>query len=340
MKRTYVVIIAIVVLFLSLNVGNSTAGEIQLTYANGYIPWTHKYSPGEVNGPITFCEIVNKNGAGKVKIDYYGSGQLFKDKDMTSAVPKGSVDMGMTVGSQWASIIPGQAVMELPFIFDDDEHFWRAFDGKVGQILAKEYEKNNVKLLGMMKNGPFVILTKEKPVTGASLKGLKLRVFGKVPALLTKPVGGSPVFMSSSEFVLALQRGTVDGLWTTPYGMTGFKLYELTKYAVYLPGTYCSFPIVINLAKWNSLPDDVKKILADAAQETMRRAKTEKWREHHAKEAMDIAVNKGGIKRHILTDKELAEWQEATKEDVKEEFLKMTGDLGKELLAAVEEVRK
>ena len=336
--RIYLTAALFIALVFSFNVIGAIAGEIELRYASGYIPWPYKHSPGEVKGPEPICSLINKRGAGKVKIEFFHSGQIFRDKDMTTAVPKGSVDMGMTNGSQWVSLIPSIALFELPFLFDDEEHFYRTFEGKAGKLLAKEFEKKNLKLLGMLNNAPVVILTKEKPVTKPDLTGVKLRVYGKVPAMLAKAVNGSPIFMSSSEFVLALQRGTVDGLFTSTYGMTGYKLYEVTKYTTGLTNNYVSFPVVMNLTKWNSLPADVQKIIADAAQETVDRARTEKWAQKHAEECFEIAVNKGLI-RHVLTREEYPGWKKAAIK-IQKEYLEMAGDLGKEMLKSAEEARR
>ena len=323
---------------LAVNVAAVGAAEIELRFASGYIPWPYKCSCEEVKGPEMFCDLVNKNGAGKVSIEFFHSGQLFKDKDMTTAIPKGSVDMGIVNNSQWLSLIPGVALFELPFLFENEEHFYRTFEGEAGKLLAKEFEKHNLKLLGIWKNGPIVILTKEKAVAEPDLTGVKLRVYGKVPGMLARAVNGSPIFMSSSEFYLALQRGTVDGLFTSTYGMAGYKLYEVTKYTTGLPDYYATFPIVINLTRWNSLPSDVQKILADAAQETMDRARNEKWTPKHAEECFEVAT-KNGMIRHELTREEYQGWKKAARK-VHEEYVDMAGDFGKRLLSYAEDAAK
>ncbi len=320
-----------------MNVSGVSAKEILLRYASGYVPWAFKHAPQEVKGPEVFCEIINKKGAGKVKVEFFPSGQLFKDKDMTTAVPKGSADMGITVNSQWLSLVPSCALFSLPLIFDDEEHFWRTFEGKAGEILAREFEKRNLKLLGMLNNGPIVILTKSKPVDKPNLKGFKLRVYGKIPAIFAEATGGSPMFMSASEIFLALQRGTVDGLFTSTYGMAGYKLYEVTKYTIGIPNWFASFVIVINLDKWKSLPEDVKGIIADAATETMTRARKEKWTEKHAKESFEIAI-KNGMVRHIVTPEEYKEWKRSSKA-VEAGYLEIAGEVGEKLLECAREAR-
>ena len=118
---------------------------ILLRYASGYVPWKFEHAPQESKGPEVFCDIVNKKGAGKVKVEYFPAGQLFKDKDMTTAIPKGAADMGITVNSQWLSLVPSVALFSLPLIFDDEEHFWRTYEGRAGKILAKEFRKEGSK---------------------------------------------------------------------------------------------------------------------------------------------------------------------------------------------------
>ena len=189
----------------------------------------------------------------------------------------------------------------------------------------------------MLNNGPIVILTISKPVNKPNLKGFKLRVYGKIPALFADATGGSPMFMSVSEIFLAMQRGTADGLFTSTYGMSGYKLYEVTKYTIGIPNWFASFVIVINLKKWNSLPSDVKEIVAGAAKKTMELARKNKWTEKHAKEAFDIAIENGMI-RHVVTPEEYKQWKKASKA-VEDGYVELAGNVGKELLKCVQEAR-
>jgi TRAP-type C4-dicarboxylate transport system substrate-binding protein len=99
--------------------------------------------------------------------------------------------------------------------------------------------------------------------------------------------------------------------------MAAYKLYEVTKYTIGLPHFYASFPITINLTSWNSLQLDVQKILADAAQETVDRGRTEKWIPKHAEECFEIVI-KNGMIRYELTIEESRGWKNAAKKVHKE----------------------
>lgn len=115
---------------------------------------------------------------------------------------------------------------------------------------------------------PEFLWTKNKLVRNPKdVKGLKIRVAGKVEAKVIQALGGLPVTLPSAELSQALQRGVVDGALIVPWTAKARGVEEFCKYLLMMPLTCNTTPIYIMLDKWNSWPENVRKILKECAVE-------------------------------------------------------------------------
>jgi TRAP-type transport system periplasmic protein len=79
-------------------------------------------------------------------------------------------------------------------------------------------------------------------------------------------LGAEPVTLPPSDIYLALERGTVEGFtWPVYDGFINFGWQEVSKFMVAHPLYRNGTSIAVNLRKWNTLPEDAKKIMLDAA---------------------------------------------------------------------------
>lgn len=95
-----------------------------------------------------------------------------------------------------------------------------------------------------------------------SLKGLKIRAHDKNTAGLAQVLGATPATVPYSELYVAVQRKSIDGVMTSLNGAHAQKLWELLKYTDLYEPYFGVDEIVVSEEKWNSLPDDIKPILA------------------------------------------------------------------------------
>ncbi len=120
-------------------------------------------------------------------------------------------------------------------------------------------------------------LWSNKPVSSLSdLKGLKMRVMTAPQAEWMKELGAVPVTVAWPEVYTALQRGTVEGVYTATYLVYSAKLYEVVKYR-YLPGaSSLAWWVVANKDAFEKLPIDVQQALRDAGKSMEEKAKRER----------------------------------------------------------------
>src|SRR5262249_27834840 len=120
--------------------------------------------------------------------------------------------------------------------------------------LWKWYEKHKLadkeftdtKLLIAFTTGPFALHTTKVVKTLEEVRGLKIRVAGAaVP--IAKALGMTAIAMPATEAYQTLQRGTVDGTMFPWEAMDSFRLHEVVKASLEVPGGILTSSFFINI---------------------------------------------------------------------------------------------
>jgi TRAP-type C4-dicarboxylate transport system substrate-binding protein len=95
------------------------------------------------------------------------------------------------------------------------------------------------------------------------VKGAKIRVASPVQADTIRILGGSPVFMGINEVYPNMEKGVIDGCINPWEANTSFKLFELVNQYTMMNMGSNIFCTAMNKKKWDSLPDNVKKVFEE-----------------------------------------------------------------------------
>ncbi len=235
------------------------AGTIKLNYAN---------FPPAPTFPCVQMErwkvLVEKQTNGQVKINTFPGGTLLGAKGMMDGVIAGQSDIGtICMAYQPGRFIVTNA-MSLPLGIKN---------AKIGSVaLLKLYEKykpkafKDVVVLAMFTNAPGNVMTKNPVMTLADMKGLDLRASGGAAQIL-KAWDANPVGMPMPSTVEALQKGTVKGLFSSLEVMKDFKFAENCKFVTMTQTAVYPFAVIMNKAKYNSLPKNIQSVIMNLKQE-------------------------------------------------------------------------
>ena len=297
-------VLAISVLFLgSLLPVSSVAAPIKLSYAN--------FPPA----PTFPCvqmerwkkEVETRTG-GKVAINTFPGGTLLKAKAMMDGVIAGTADIGcLCMAYQPGRFIVTNAIA-LPLGFPNATvaslTLWDLYAKQKPQEFAK------VKVLTMFTCAPANIYAK-KPVRNLEdLKGLELRASGGTAQVL-KALGATPVGMPQSQTPEALQKGVVQGAASSLETLMDFKYAEMCRYVTIFNGPVYPFAVVMNMDKWNSLPEDVQKVMDGMAIE--QAWWTGNYMDKRVVKSIEWSKKNYNIEIIKLTKKELARWNKLLK---------------------------
>ncbi len=277
--------------------------KIKLKYSI-YSPPTHQMAV--IAGQ--FCEEIKKRTNGRVEISLFSGGTLTTATKVFNGVVTGISDIGMSNIAYTRGRFPQSEMLDLPMGFPSGYVATQVAEEFRRKVQPKEFD--SVHVLYMHGCGPNVVNTINKPVrTLEDLKGLKLRGTGRV-ADTVKALNAIPIPLEMAEIYDSMSRGVVEGVLISTNNLKDWKIGELVKYctASWKLGSVYTFYVVMNKNKWNSLPEDIKKIFTEVSEEYKNKTGL-------AWNRMDIDgieyMKKFGGHMISLSDRESKRWQTA-----------------------------
>lgn len=281
-------------------------------------------------------ERVEKATQGRMRVEHYPSSQLYKDNEVVPAVQKKSVEMGLVVAGQFSAYDPVFAIFDLPGLFQSYDQAIKALEGTLGRNLSDRLTRLGVYPLYWAQQGFVEIATAKRPIAApADLKGLKLRVHSKELARMAQLVGAAPTTIAASEVSTAVSQGTVDGLTTSISSYSARKWFEAAPHITNSRFGLVAIVVVMNYDLWNGLPPELKGALAEASQA----ASTYSTQTTLQDESQILErLSKVGVKVTQFDRAGRADF-EAKTQPMYEEFYKMTGSAGRDLVKYVGSVK-
>ncbi|WP_238372924.1 TRAP transporter substrate-binding protein [Heliomarina baculiformis] len=230
----------------------------------------HHFLPQQANVPKDVLEVWAKNveegSDGRIKVDIYPSMQLGgKPPELMDQVIDGVADVVWTVVGYTPGRFPSTEVFELPFMMTNaramSQAYWEIFEEDL-----KDTEFQDVHILGTWVHGPGMIHSKDPVNSPEDLQGMKIRGGSRSVNMLLTELGATPVGMPVPAVSEGLSKGVIDGT-TIPWEVTpALKVSELVHNHTEFEGKalyVLTFVLAMNKQKYESLPDDLKKVIDD-----------------------------------------------------------------------------
>ena len=215
---------------------------------------------------VNFKEEVEKNSDGRIEIQIRPAAQLGGDVEIIEQTQMGLVHFSIPPTGNLANFNEKMYLYDLPFLMPDDAAMKRVLDGEVGTELLATLESNNLHGINMWGAGFRHMTNNVRPITGPDdLKGIKMRTL-QAPTILStyRAYGANPTAMAYTEVYNGLQQGVVEGQENPLANIYSMKFYEVQDYMTLTGHAYHTYAAVMNKAAWDSLPDDLKKVVEDA----------------------------------------------------------------------------
>ena len=280
----------------------------------------------------TMAKSLKEKTNGAIEMQVFPNGQLGGDeRGVVEALQIGNVTMTVVNGAVISNFSPKADVFNLPFIFRDMQHLYKAVDGEPGKIIAKDLETKNLKVLAWYVN-PDRHIFSNKPITKLEdMKGMKIRVTQSPVSIKTfNALGALATPMAYGELYSGLQQGVVDGGENDWFGIRGMKFYEVSK-NISLPGHFMvACPVLVNLKWFNSLPADQQQAIQEAAIEGQKAMR--KYMEDELPKVEEDVVKKGGTVYKIQDI-------DAFRQAVQPVYKEFEGQIGKDLIEKVQNIQ-
>lgn len=211
---------------------------------------------------------IEEESGGRIEVVSKPAGGYGKVPELFNMVEKGDIEMAVTVQGYTPGRFPQSSVMELPLMFQDSVAGTKAMMGLFKEgLLDKDYA--TVKVLGLYVLEPYPIFTTGKKIeTVRNFRGMRIRAPSITVGLAMSKLGAIPLGIPSQMVGDTLANDTIDAVslgWTSlvnTKGIEGKRLVDQVSVAVDAKFAAPALMLVMNRAKWEALPPDLKTIVA------------------------------------------------------------------------------
>ena len=206
-----------------------------------------------------------------IEIELYANSQLGSEQErMENTLATPSLNIASFAGL--SPVVPEVFVANTPFMFDNVEQARAFFDeGEYWKMIEDAFRERTggSEILEVVEEGGFLAFTSsDTPIhEPADFEGLRFRAMDPSQVALYEAMGASGTPIPWTEVYSALQTGVADGQMNPPMYIIMGSLHEVQDYMTRANVQY-SMQFLVGNGQWlNSLSDEDRQILQDAAAE-------------------------------------------------------------------------
>ena len=215
---------------------------------------------------LRFAEEVYNLSDGTISVTVFPNSTLGGDRDMGEGMQIGTVDIGLIAGVLGA-FEPTVLLLELPYLFDNQEEFDRVIHGALGQEIEENIlNSSGIRVLNWWNRGSRQV-SSNIPIHGLSdIQGLSIRV-PEISAMVEtwSTMGASPTPMAWAEVFTALEQGVIDAQENPiPFIHSG-SIHEVQSYINITDHKFEYVTMSMAESTWQSLTPEQQAIVQQAA---------------------------------------------------------------------------
>jgi TRAP-type transport system periplasmic protein len=249
-------------------------GQVVIT-ASSWLGPTHVLSETQKE----WCTQLEQRTAGKARCNILPRA-VSAPPATFDAVRNGLADLSFTVHGYTPGRFTLTQFAEVPFLGDSAEASSVAFQRLLPRVPQLLEEHRGVRVLALFTHGPGIVFNTKRPIAKIEdLQGLKFRVGGGMVNELAKALNMNATLKPAPESFELLSNGVMDGTLFPAESVESFKIDKVIKHATSFPGGLynTSFVFMMNPAKYDSLPADVKKVVDELSGEYAARLFGRGW---------------------------------------------------------------
>ncbi len=229
-----------------------------------------------------FAERLQLRAQGRIRVELYDSGKLYRDQEVISALYTGKVEMAVPGTWHVSQYVPRVSYFLLPEFFGEEKEYnYSYLTSDRGKELIRDIETElNVVVPGdwMDLGHALIFTTRRNPVREFSdLSGKTIRVAGGLMnKMRVELLGADGVIIAWSDVPFHLKKGTINGLLTTFETVKSARLWEYgLKYAFVDNEYFPQYVPMISRRFWSSLSSEDQDLIRSIWNEVAREQRME-----------------------------------------------------------------
>jgi len=244
---------------IALGAGSAQAQTVTLKLSH-FVPPQHVFH----KWITAWAEKIEKESNGRLKFEIYPNGQLVGPPNRQfDAARNGIVDIAWCLHGVTPGRYPMTELANLPFTFPSVGVNLPEMAKRLTELAPKYLatEHTGLHILFMNQAPPVTLYSKEPIKTLADYKGKKIRYASITNKQMLEALGAAPMLIPPSDAQDAMSKGIVEGAMFPHEAGLAYDLASVVKYNIEPPVASATFAMVMNPAKYNSLPADLRAII-------------------------------------------------------------------------------
>lgn len=254
-------------------------------------------------------EIMKEATGGQIEVELVDITNLGTSEDALRMVQNGAVAMYMNSPAQTPAFFPVLDLLQIPFYTGNIENVVACMEALDEAGLLEELHDGFEPLSYLATDPQMLSFANKKVESLADFTGLNVRAVSGISVKMLQEFGANVVTMGFAEVVPALEKGTIDGVMTSPLMMYPNHMEECLKYTLDLSVFNGPALFLINKNVFDSLTPELQEAVKEVGKTMQEHFLTvqeeqlvEDW------EAMEAA----GLERYAPTEEFVADLQATT----------------------------
>ena len=212
-----------------------------------------------------FVDLVNERAEGRIVATANFGAEHGSQAEQVEMTRIGALDMVVaSPGSGLGPMVAELASFELPFSYEDNDHFRRVLLGMEAEVSARVEPHNFVAMAGQSQ-GARHMLTQSPVRELADLQGMLMRGPNATYVAMFEHLGAAGTTTDWNEVFGALQTGMIDGAEASPDMINSMRFQDHASYFTMTSHIIANVFYFFNLDWWNALPTDLQELVREAA---------------------------------------------------------------------------
>ena len=212
-----------------------------------------------------FADLVNERSGGRIVATANFGAEQGSQAEQVEMARIGALDMVVaSAGSGLGPLVPELATFEIPFSYDDNDHYRRVLLGIEPEIAARVEPFGFIAMAGQSQ-GSRHMLTKRPVRQLSDLQGMVMRGPNATYVAMFERLGAAGTTTDMTEVYTALMTGVIDGAEASPDMINSMRWQDQAGYLTITGHIIANVFYFFNADWWNSLPPDLQELVRRAA---------------------------------------------------------------------------
>lgn len=216
-------------------------------------------------------EEIRESSGGEVGFKFYPNMAMGDEKDVILKIKLGQVNAAGFTGLGLGEVLPEIRVLELPYIFRNENEIDYTL-AELDDYIQEAFIEKGFYLLGWADVGWVYFLANKPVAEPAHLKGTKVWMWQGDPLAeaFFKELQKAPIPLPVTDVHLSIQTGMIDAVYSSPLAALVLQWFTRLQYISDIPFTYAIGAVLVDRKTLDELSPELRDMVIDKSRTRLR----------------------------------------------------------------------